>query len=273
MNLLQLTTLACAVASLALGGGIAHANLVVIADYHLGEADLGASPGQVSNGTVDSSGNGFNLTTVIGDPTYESGGAFAGSTLSMSFDGSSYLAGPIVTNDTENFGITLYAKTSDPDQALGALAINGTGCCSGFGLFVQDGEYYGLYGGLDIFDIGPVSDDAWDEIGLFNVNGDTQILYNGAYTELGLVGDPYAANDPCGDGCIPSTPIAMTIGSDGENDFIGDIDEVQVYAAPEPGTIALFASALAGFAALRRRETATQGSRCRARGRRNEAAA
>src|SRR5215471_3465581 len=102
--------IAFGIASLAMST-MSQATITVVASYELGDSDPGAVSGNVGNATtVDSSGNGFNLTSRIGSPTYSSDRTPGSGYVSMSFDGSSFYSGPTVTNNTENFGISLFVK-------------------------------------------------------------------------------------------------------------------------------------------------------------------
>ena len=131
-----------AIAATLMAGGLARANIVVGGYYHLGEVDPGAVAGQQGDGSsLDSSGNGNNLTYWQGHQTYSSSiaasaAAATGSTLSMAFAGDGFYlhTGNALTVNTDNFGIEGWFKVNDLTQQ--GLADNGDAFDGGFGLYV-----------------------------------------------------------------------------------------------------------------------------------------
>jgi hypothetical protein len=243
-----------------IGAESAQATINIVADYKF-DTDPGAVAGGPGNATtLDSSGNGFDLTK-FGSPTY-SNNIYPGSTggLSMSFDGaSSYRGDNPVTNVTENFGMDALVKPADVTN--GVIAINGTGCCSGFGLGLFDGAYWWIYGGILVPTFAPAVVGEWAHIAVINEDGFTSAYFNGTLIPFFDV-DPHPALSPC----CAADPM-MLIGTDtGGGSFNGLIDEVRVFTfasgefdvadirVPEPATAALlgFGFAMLGWARRRR---------------------
>jgi hypothetical protein len=200
--------------------------------------------------------------TQVGSANYSADHAPGIGNLSLSFNGNGYYSGSTVTDSTENFGISLYVKPSDVTSLQG-LAINGSGCCSGFGFFVSDGMYYGLYGGVDVIEIGAASLDTWAYLALVNEGGVTTTYFNLVPNAPVVAGVPHPASGPvC---CNP--PLALTIGSDGYHHFNGLIDQVNLFtfepgkfeasdlvSVPEPATLSLMCLGLAGCGFFRRKK-------------------
>lgn len=240
----------------ALGMTASQATIITVASYQLGESDAGAAAGGAGNATtIDSAGT--SDLTKVGSTTYSADHAPGVGSLAMAFDGRSYYAGATVTENTENFGISMYVKPTDVSGVQG-LAINGSGCCSGFGIFIDSGMYYGLYGGINVFAIGAAAEDTWAYLALVNDGGVTTTYFNLIANAPEFAGGPNPASAPtC---CNPS--LQMTIGSDGTHNFTGLIDQVNVFtfapgeftpsdlvptSVPEPASFSLMCL---GFAAL-----------------------
>ena len=174
----------------------ANAGMVTAAYYHLGEADPGAAAGVTGkNPTIDSSGNGLDLTALLSS-TYSSNvaataAANTGSTLSMQIGGPVYdpdtdtytLAGYGSgtfnwTTNTMNFCLEGWFKTSYPATQQ-ALAFNGNSYMDGYGLYLINGTVQGIYGGIGNFDTTFVpTANEWFYAALVNVGGTTSVYVN-----------------------------------------------------------------------------------------------
>lgn len=280
---------------LAMAATGAQANIITLAQYNLGENDPGAVAGAASTGTYDSSGNGHDLLTVVGPVIYSSDAAPApgGSTMSVLLNGSNGvggnpglagLSGPLVNTLTENFGIEAWVKPTlaylgktraGVDRygfLLGTVAVNGTGCCSGYGLStVTDdislpfGYYSGLYSGLTYIPGAPIGIPGpplpdWTHVALVNLDGITNLYINGALVFSQNINDPLPPDLPL---CCDVN--SMSIAGDG---FHGLIDNLRLFtfnkgefrasdldvAVPEPMTLGFFGAGLVGVIGLRRRK-------------------
>lgn len=246
-----------------LGMTTSQATIITVASYQLGESDAGAAAGNAGNATTSDSAGTSDLTKV-GSTTYSADHAPGVGSLAMAFDGRSYYAGATVTENTENFGISMYVKPTDVSGVQG-LAINGSGCCSGFGIFIDSGMYYGLYGGIDVIAIGAAAEDTWAYLALVNEGGVTTSYFNLIANAPVFSGDPHPASAP--ECCNPA--LRMTIGSDGTHHFTGLVDQVNVFtfapgeftpsdlvpaSVPEPASFSLLLFGIAALGFSRRKK-------------------
>ena len=140
------------IASLVLGIAAvpAQATVTVLNQWHLGEADAGASAGGAGAATAVDSVGGFNLNKV-GTPAYAADvPANIGSNLSMAFNGTTdeYMnSSGVASTLTDNFGIEAWVKSDGNTTGNGGIAYNGNTSTSGWGLYRLGASYGMLYGG------------------------------------------------------------------------------------------------------------------------------
>jgi fibronectin-binding autotransporter adhesin len=190
--------------------------------WRLGENDSGATNGSVISTTIDIVG-GKNLTA-LNAPVYTSSVSTAataatGSTLGAAFNGvnQNVNLGAVLSTVTDNFGIELWAKPNTTTGTVG-VAYNGSSGGTGWGIYLQNGAYKGLFGGVSLFGSAPATVGQWDHIALVRNNGTTTLYLNGV------------ANASIGN--APNTAASpFAIGSNGTNGefFNGAADETRVF--------------------------------------------
>jgi hypothetical protein len=246
----------------------AHATIIYSAYYQLGESDPGAAPGNPGDAqTIDSSGNGLNLTkhnnSSSSSAQYSNNVPPFGSSLAMSFSGTGDYDGNVVTSAVNNFGIEAWVLFPSVPTGNVAIAYDGTTGSSGFGLYSHNGILSVLFGGVSFKNSSTaVVANTWTNLALVRNGGVDTLYINGVAQSLGSTAPLAAAG-------------SMVIGanaSHGEN-LTGNIDEVGVFtftpgafstsdllynqeqsaAAAEPGAVALSALGLSALIAYRRR--------------------
>ena len=229
------------IASLVLGIAAvpAQATVTVLNQWHLGEADVGASAGGAgAAATVDSVG-GFNLNKV-GTPVYAGDvPANIGSTLSMAFNGTAdqyQNASGVASTLTDNFGIEAWVKSNGSTSGNAAIAYNGNSSNSGWGIYRFGGSYGLLYGGNIAANASPIST-AWTELALVRDNGTTTFYVNGVASSTTTTGP----NLPTGSVAIGGNPLgSLSPPPQGvpQEFFGGEIDEVRIFSFA-PGAFAV----------------------------------
>lgn len=213
------------IASLVLGIAAvpAQATVTVLNQWHLGEADAGASAGGAgAAATVDSVG-GFNLNKV-GAPTYSSAvPPRIDSTLSVAFNGTTdqyQNASGVASTLTDNFGVEAWVKWNAGTPGSVSIIYNGNSSTSGWGIY-QYGTNYGLlYGGNLAASVTPVSNQ-WTELALVRDNGTTTFYVNGVASYSSAAGP----NPPAGGVGIGGNSLIS-----GAELFNGTIDEVRIFS-------------------------------------------
>ncbi|HSM99942.1 MAG TPA: LamG domain-containing protein, partial [Rudaea sp.] len=197
--------------------------------WHLGEADSGASAGGAgAAATVDSVG-GFNLNKV-GAPTYSSDvPSRIGSTLSIVFNGSAdgYLnASGVASTLTDNFGIEAWVKSNGSTAGNAAIAYNGNSSNAGWGIYRLGANYGLLYGGNLGFGVSPIST-VWTELALVRDNGTTTFYVNG----VAKYSTPVGPNPPSGGMGIGANALGFFSPPVAPPEcFDGQIDEVRIFS-------------------------------------------
>jgi hypothetical protein len=221
------------IASLVLGVAAvpAQATVTVLNQWHLGEADAGASTGGAgAAATVDSVG-GFNLNKV-GTPAYAADvPANIGSNLSLAFNGTTdeYMnSSGVASTLTDNFGIEAWVKSNGSTSGNAAIAYNGNTSTAGWGIYRLGGSYGLLYGGNIGATAAPISTQ-WTELALVRDNGTTTFYVNGVASYTTTTGP----NAPAGGVGIGGNPL-----SSGFELFDGKIDEVRIFSFA-PGAFAV----------------------------------
>ncbi len=209
----------CLLLWLALFAVPAQAAITVLAHYRLGESDPGAAPGVTgAMQTIDTvQGNHLNR---VGTPRYASEGRpQPGSTLSMSFNGTTdrYL-GPVLSTLTTDFGIEAWVKSNGSSAGNATLAYNGRTDSTGWGLFRLGSSYGFLYGGVAAVAAAPISTQ-WTHLALVREGGTTRFFVNGVQATTSTAA-PAAAT---GNFLLAGNPLVAS------EFFDGLVDEVRVF--------------------------------------------
>jgi hypothetical protein len=195
-----------------------------VAWYRLGENDPGAASGLgVTSATTDRVG--ANHLRPFGGPLY-TGAVSAdaasrlGSTLAVQFNGASqFLSNALVSAARDNFGLEAWVKPNSTSGASTPIAYNGAGG-NGWGLFQSGSRFSAVFGGVTVFDLGPVSIGTWTHLALVRDGGTNKLYFNGA-----AVGTSTTA---------PNAPtVGFELGARVQPVFVeffnGAIDEVRVF--------------------------------------------
>ena len=138
----------------------ARATITVLNQWHLGEADAGATAGGAGAATTVDSVGGVSLSKV-GAPTYASDVPVRiGSNLSMAFNGSAdeYMnSAALASTLTDNFGIEAWVKSDGVTTGNASVAYNGNSSTSGWGIYRLGANYGMLYGGNFLMGVSPIS--------------------------------------------------------------------------------------------------------------------
>lgn len=201
----------------------AQATITVLNQWHLGEADAGASAGGAGAATTVDSVGGFNLSKV-GAPTNSSDvPPRIGSTLSMAFNGTAdgyNNSTGVASTLTDNFGIEAWVKSNGNTAGNATIAYNGNTSNAGWGIYRLGGNYGALYGGNLGAGVSPISA-AWTELALVRDNGTTTFYINGVASYTTTAGP----NPPAGGVGIGTNPQVANFEM-----FDGKIDEVRIFS-------------------------------------------
>ncbi|MCG6117572.1 MAG: LamG domain-containing protein [Aquimonas sp.] len=215
---MRFLTVASAVLALVLAAPAA-AQLTVVAEYRMGEDDVGAVIGGPGAAQTQPGAAGSPLQQ-FGAPVYGAGGTPRGrtSTLSMRFDGSSArYGGPALAMPTDNFGVEAWAR-SNSTTGNAMIVYNGNSATSGFGLFRSGANWAFLYGGIVIGGSTPVTP-GWTHLAIVRDAGVNRFFVNGI--QVSTSGE--APNPPAGALNIGGNNLLAT------EFFDGEIDEVRLF--------------------------------------------
>jgi hypothetical protein len=209
------------------------ATATAIGYWRMGENDPGAVPGPMP-ATMDAVG-GRTLFTV-GGPFYSPNVASAatahtGSTLCMDIFPGTYATAPVIPNLTANFGIELWVY---PNSVSGTrcLVYNGNTGDDGCGLYLKNGTYQVLFGGVTFLLSVPASQFTWTHLALVQsniVNSSgyvTALFTNGVMAAFTLPTRPM--NPPLG-APVGAFGVGASPTGAGSDPFDGSIDEVRVF--------------------------------------------
>lgn len=199
----------------------AQAGVVLEHRYRLGEDDPGVAAGQTVATSRDSLGT-AHLTNAPGTtPSYSAvvPGPPARSALSVNFFGNEALVtNDVISTATDNFGLELWVR---PAVVTGpqCLAYNGDTAGFGWGIYLVDGTYGALFGGVAFVTGGTATPGVWTHLALVRSNGDTTLYVNGA--AVASFGD--APAPPVGRFVVGAAPSAA-----GEF-YLGAVDDVRTF--------------------------------------------
>lgn len=206
----------------------ARAEISVQHRYRLGEDDPGATAGQVITTTRDSIGTAHLVQAGDAPAAYGTTvpPASAGSSLSVTFDGSQGLATTdgVISFVTDDFGLEAWVRPSAVSGNL-CIAYNGDPAFSGWGLYLTDGTFGALHGGVVYVTGGTAAIDTWTHVAIVRASGLTTLYVNG----VAVTSTPEGA-------ATPDTGFAIGAPPAGPPDqrFQGVIDEVRFFTF-EPG--------------------------------------
>ena len=151
-----------------------------------------------------------------GTPRYVADVSVPGSSLAVAFsgqDGEHYWAPQCVTEATDNFCVSVWVRSDDPDREA-AIVWNGD---MGWGIFQRNGEFCGHLNGVGDVGLTDFQTGRWYHLVLVRDGGRSSFYVDGKFA--GEIGG------------IPDRPIGrFWIGAtNNEYPFRGQIDEVRVF--------------------------------------------
>jgi hypothetical protein len=205
--------------------------------WNLGEQDVGAKAGSPAN-AITRDANGTNDLDAVGTPIYSANGSGAGSTLSVSFDGSGFYQGQGLGFSNLFRGLDFNNCSISCDvypTALGAsgfsfpFSVGGNG--TGFAIVEIGGKWFLINHGVGYSAEGPaVILNAWTHLEVvrwnFGSGVEARLYVNSTYTGISITSTP---NAPANAFFIGANRVA----SGPEGQFRGQIDNVELHdAAP-----------------------------------------
>jgi len=193
-----------------------------VVDYwHLGENDPGAVAGAAMTNSVDIAGSATLTNSEL--VTYSSNvstyaNAKTGSYLALQFTNTAYATSQVISNFTDNFGVEAWVNPAST-SGFQSIFYNGNTGGSGWGLYVADNQFAGLFGGVSfIFGSVTFTPGTWNHVALVESGGTATLYVNGAVS--GTI-----ANSPRS----PAGRLTVGANQDGTENFPGLIDEVRVF--------------------------------------------
>ena len=159
----------------------APAAVTPVSHWRMGENDPSANPGASAATTPDLIGG--RTMTLLAAPLYQSAvsataAARVGSTRSIQFFANTYGTNTLIPSLTNNFGIELWVNPN-ATNATQCLAYNGNTSLNGWGLYLFNGQYRGLFGGVSFAGETNAVPGVWAHVALVRDNGTTTLYVNG----------------------------------------------------------------------------------------------
>ncbi len=203
----------------------AHAAVSPVSHWRMGENDPSAIPNTSTTATTDPIG-GRTMTLQAG-PTYDSdvsatAAVRVGSTRSIKFFANTYGTNALIPSLTNNFGIELWVNPN-ATNATQCLAYNGNTGSSGWGLYLFNGQYRGLFGGVGFVGGTNAAPGVWAHVALVRDNGTTTLYVNGVPAGATSASTP---NPPTGIFAAAAQPQNPALE---QFSVFGYLDEIRVF--------------------------------------------
>ena len=195
--------------------------IINFAYWHMGENDVSAANGVTNTVTTNLLGGVLSLqsnavyTSSVAGPA----AARAGSSLALQFTTGRYATNAAAFPITDNFGLELWVKP-DATNAIQCIAYNGDSGPNGWGLYLYQGKYQGLFGGLAFLTGPDAVPGVWTHLALVRNNGLTTLYVNGVPAAT----SPVTPGVPTGRLALAAQPQTLTT-----EFFAGALDEVRVF--------------------------------------------
>jgi predicted outer membrane repeat protein len=192
-----------------------------LAYWRLGEDDANATNGAATLTASNQLGGAlaFNVPATFTGNVSPVAAGWVDSRLGLHFAAGTYATNPIVTDLTDNFGLELWVR---PDATNGTrcLAYNGNSGPNGWGLYLHEGKYQGLFGSVAFLTGPPAVLGEWTHLALVRDDGVTTLYVNGAAIVTSLL----TPGVPSGRFALGAQPQSLAA-----EFFSGSLDEVRVF--------------------------------------------